>query len=187
MKSSKVNLLWVISWMLLSSLAAELLVFMPVYLLGLLVFWPLLWLCPRVQLESHVNAGEMVTAFKWTWVDELWGNFEDGLLPAWWAQKGGSMWTWYLRNPVCNMRFWPIVSTLPARSVRYVGTVANVPSDGVPGWFIAWQGGYAGVLWQCKRWGIWWGWKVNPRDAQVDAPHDYRYSGLGLAAQLMRF
>ena len=186
MMASRWNILWTIPWGLASWLAVEMGIFLPVFLVGLVLFWPLLWLCPIVQKESTINVGQPVSAFKWGWANELWGNHEDGLNPDWWAAKGGTPWTWYLRNPVCNMRFWPIVSTFPSASVRWIGNVAAVPPDGTPGWFLAWQGGYVGFRWQCVSCGVWLGWKLNPKDAAV-TPSDYRIHGLGTACQLMRF
>ncbi len=151
--------------------------------MGLILF-PVLLLTPIQTVESRVNVGEQILVFKWAWAQALFGNWEDGLSPSWWT---GTRYGFFVRNPVSNMRFWPIVSTLPSTGVKHVGTAAEVPADGTSGWFMAWQGGYVGFRWECASWGIWIGWKVNPRDALPDAPRDYRYSGLGTACQLLHF
>ena len=178
--ASRWNLLWVLPWMVVSVLAVEFLVWLPIFLVGLVLFWPLLWLCPIVPKESTINMGQPVLAFKWAWANELWGNHEDGLNPDWWAAKGGTPWTWYLRNPVCNARFWPIISTLPSPGTRFIGSDQIAPGCR----FIAWAGPYAGFRWEGKVWGVWFGWKVSPADQLGCA--DYRRFGLGIAMQLLR-
>ena len=184
--SSRWNILWAAPWGLASWLAVELLIFLPLFALGLILMPALLRFAPVVQVESRVNPGQQIEAFRWTWAQTLFGNWEDGLLPLWWSQQGGTRYGWFVRNPICNLRFWPIVSTLPSPSVRWIGNVAAVPPDGTPGWFLAWQGLYVGFRWQCASWGVWLGWKLNPRDATV-IPTDYRVHGLGTACQFMRF
>ncbi|BDU72407.1 hypothetical protein [Mesoterricola silvestris] len=174
-------------WGLLTWLIAEVVVFLPLYLLGVVFMWPLLKWAPKRLKESNINRGQFVYGFLWPWLDELFGNREDGLLPEWWALREGTAYGWFLRNPICNMRFWPLVSTLPKPTVKWIGNAACVPPSGVPGWFLAWQGGYVGFLWQCRSWGLWAGWKLNPRDATFILPDDYRTHGLGTACQLMRF
>ena len=183
--SSRWNILWAAPWGLASWLAVELLVFLPLFILGLILMPALLRFAPIVQVESRVNAGAQIEAFRWVWAQTLFGNWEDGLLPLWWSQQGGTRYGWFVRNPVCNLRFWPIVSTLPSPSVRWVGNVAAVPADGTPGWFLAWQGPYVGFRWQCGTWGVWLGWKVNPADR--NGCTDYRRAGIGTACQVMRF
>jgi hypothetical protein len=183
--SSRCNILWVAPWGLASWLLVEVAVFIPLFLLGLALLPVLLKWAPIVHTESRVNAGQQIEMFRWRWAQTIWGNWEDGLLPAWWAQQGGSRYSWFIRNPVCNMRFWPIVSTMPSTGVRWCGNVSAIPPDGSPGWFVAWQGGYVGIRWQCKSWGIWVGWKLNPADR--NGCDDYRRFGIGTACQIMRF
>ena len=190
--SSRWNILWAAPWGLVSWLVVELLVFAPVALAGLLLLPALLLWAPIAQAESRVNAGVQVEAFAWAWANTLWGNMEDGLSPAWWTTQCGAAaptWrtrmTWFLRNPVCNMRFWPVVSTLPELAqVRWIGTDL-IPPDGTPGCFLCWQGGFVGFRWQCRSWGVWAGWKVSPADRA--GCEDYRRFGIGTAGQVMRF
>lgn len=190
---SKLNLLWALPWGITSWLLVELLVFTPIFLVGLVLMLPLLLAAPITLAESRVNAGQTIAVFEWSWAQTIWGNWEDGLAPAWWiaTMPTAPMWwiryQWYLRNPDCNMRFWPLVSTLPSPDVEWCGPLTEVPASGVPGWFVAWQMPYVGFYWACSTWGIWAGWKLNPRDAQPNAPTDYRYFGLGTACQLLRF
>ena len=179
-------------WGLVSWLAVELLVFTPLFLAGGLLLPVILRVCPIVQVPSTVNAGQMVEALGWRWANILWGNLEDGLSPVRWTTQCGTSaptWrtrlTWYFRNPVSNMRFWPWISTFPKASVMWIGTLDHIPDDGIPGWFLAWQGPYTGFRWQCCTWGLWIGWKLNPADR--NGCTDYRRFGLGTAAQLMRF
>ena len=183
--SSRWNLLWAAPWGLVSWLILEVILFTPIFLLGLVLdpFW---W-APQGPGLSRLNAGQTITVFKWALVQALFGNWEDGLCPAWWSEAGHGEYSWFLRNPVCNMRFWPVVSTLPKPTVKWCGTLNEIPAAGVPGWFVAWQGPYVGFYWACASWGLWLGFKTNPRDFQVDAPRDYRYAGLGTACQLLRF
>jgi hypothetical protein len=183
--SSRWNALWAAPWGLASWLVVELIIFLPLFFLGLVLdpFW---W-APQGPGLSRINSGSVITVFRWTWAQTIWGNWEDGLLPPWWSSDGHGIYSWFVRNPVCNMRFWPVVSTLPKPSVKWIGTANEVPANGIPGWFLAWQGPYVGFLWQCSTWGVWLGWKLNPRDAQPDAPKDYRSFGLGTACQIMRF
>ena len=183
--SSRRNLLWTIPWGLISWLMVEVVVFVPLLLLGLVLLLLLFKWAPIVQAESRIDAGQQIEAFRWRWAQTIWGNWEDGLLPAWWAQQGGTRYSWFVRNPVCNMRFWPIVSTLPSKNVNWVGSVSAIPADGVSGWFVCWEGPYVGFRWQCRSWGVWLGWKVIPTDA--NGCFDYRRFGLGTACQFMRF
>ncbi|BDU76312.1 hypothetical protein [Mesoterricola sediminis] len=187
MKTALIALWGLVAWLLV-----EMVVFLPLYLLGLVLMPILLRWAPRTVRPTRIpneymHPGGLVEAFAWDWADALWGNKEDGLLPWWWEQKGGTAWGWFLRNPVCNMRFWPIISTLPSPSTQYVGTLQDVPANGDPGWFLAWAGPYVGFLWQNTHWGLWIGWKINPRDARRIDPEDYRTHGLGTACQFMRF
>lgn len=179
--SSRWNILWAAPWGMLSFLVVELLVFTPLFIVGLVLMPALLRWAPFVETYSWIGSGSTILAFKWRWADELFGNHEDGLLPAWWANLGGSAGEWFLRNPISNMRFWPVVSTRPKPTVRWCGTATEV---GASGWFLAWQGPYVGFRWQGPSWGLWLGWKLNPRDAS-EIPTDYRTHGLGTACQVL--
>lgn len=185
--SSRWHLLWAVPWMLLSWLAVEVLVFLPLYLVGLAAF-PIAWRwAPKTFTQSHVWADDRaIRTFSWLWLDEWLGNHEDGLLPFWWSNQGGTAYSWFLRNPVTNMRFWPIISTLPdTPRLRFCGNVVEILES--PGWFVCWQGPYVGFRWQCETLGIWIGWKVQPRDVGGIPAEDYRRFGIGTACQIMRF
>ena len=172
-------------WMIVFFTLVQCIVFLPVFLFGLFTF-PAWWRwAPKEEFLSSMT-GEHDTRFSWAWLDELLGNHEDGLLPAWWiTEDAGTAYGWFVRNPVANMRFWPVVSTLPQpNNVRWIGTIDHVPSSKETGWFYCWQGAYSGLLIQRGSWGLWLGWKTNPRDALMIK--DYRWAGLGTTLQLWR-
>lgn len=178
-------------WGLLSWAAVQVLVFLPIFLAGLLLLPGLFRWAPIVQVESRLNAGQLVEAFAWGWAQELWGNWEDGLSPRWWCDvchEATPTWktrmTWFLRNPVSNMRYWPIISTRPDPArVRFIGT-PTIPPDGMPCLFLAWQGGFVGFRWQGASWGIWMGWAVNPSD-RLGMPKDWRSYGYSVVLQIL--
>lgn len=184
---NKHNLLWVIPVGTIFFLAVEIFIFLPIFILGLGLLPFLIWFSPII----HDNKG--LLHFKNPTLDELFGNFEDGLCPFWYSQahpdidSHWSVYLWFIRNPVANMRRWPFISTLPKRSVKWIGTINEIPEDGKPGWFIAWQGPYVGFLYQTPENKLWLGWKLNPRDAMDNAREDYRYNGLGTCLQWVRF
>lgn len=172
-------------WGIIFFLLVEVVFFLPLYILGL-IFFPLFYHFARLKfVESRVNKGHYIIAFRNPVLDEWLGNHEDGLRPTWWeVERQGSAYGWFVRNPVCNMRFWPIVSTLPnPDKLGWVGTVNEL---GPRGWFFAWQGWYTGFYWNGKKYGTWLGWKISPRDKQPNAPRDYRWFGVGLASQFWR-
>lgn len=178
-----------VAWLIISFLFVEIVVFLPLFLLGLVVF-PVAYHFAGIKVtESRVNKGQYILAFRNRVLNEWLGNHEDGLLPGWWQkERNGSAYGWFLRNPVSNMRFWPYVSTLPSPETKWVGTLDRVENE--PGWFFAWAGAYSGFCWNGKRLGLWVGWKINAIDRRIgtlDAPpKDYRYYGLGLACMIWR-
>lgn len=166
-------------------LFVEIFIFLPLYLVGMVVF-PIAYHFAALKIEpSFINKGQYVLAFRNRVLNEWLGNREDGLLPGWWQkERNGSAYGWFLRNPVSNMRFWPYVSTLPSKDTKWVGTLDYVPQDATRGWFFAWHGPYSGLFWQGKRFGLWLGWKVVPADR--NGCNDYRKYGLGIATMLWR-
>ena len=183
--TSRLNILWAVPVGLITFALVEILVFLPLFLLGLVVVPLALRLAPTVQVPSRLWP-VTITTFRSKVLDELWGNHEDGILAGWWAAKGGSAWTWFLRNPISNMRFWPVISTrpVPAR-VRYIGS-PTIPPDGTPCCFLAWQGPFVGFRWQSDTRGLWIGWAVNPSDSQ-GMPNDWRAFGYSTVLQILRF
>ena len=172
--ASRWNLLWAMPWMLITWLPVEVFILLPLYLLGLPTVALASRFAKREQGVSVVTGGSII---QWAnpILDEWIGNHEDGIMVP-----GYTPWTWFLRNPVCNMRFWPVISTRPSLHTHYVGTASEI---GLPGWFVAWAGPYVGFYYQNAAWGLWLAWKINPRDARPDAPKDYRSFGLGTACQ----
>jgi hypothetical protein len=172
-------------WLIMFFTLTEVIIFLPVFLFGLLTFGAWYRWAPKEPFTSSMT-NEAATKFKWAWLDELLGNHEDGLLPVWWiTEDAGTAFGWFVRNPVANMRFWPVVSTLPdPAKVGWIGTLDHVPGPKETGWFYCWQGAYSGLLIQRASWGLWVGWKTNPRDQH--AIRDYRWAGLGTTLQLWR-
>ncbi len=178
-------------WGIIFFLLVEVIVFLPLYLVGLVAFPLAFHFASRKLVESRINSGEYIVAFQNPILNEWLGNHEDGLTPTWWQKaRNGTAYGWFLRNPVCNMRFWPIVSTLPEPDkVGWVGSLDFVPSDPIDtGWFFCWQGWYSGFYYQNKSWGCWVGWKTSPRDrryGKLGGPaKDYRFWGLGTVLQV---
>jgi len=175
-------------WGLCFFLVVECVVFLPLYILGI----PACWLASRHagthDEPSWLYPDRTIRAYNSRLLDEWLGNHEDGMKPvfSWWPKEKTAL-QWFLRNPVGNMRFWPIVSTKPSASTRWVGTASEIPGISQSGWFLAWSGPYAGFRWQNGKWGVWIGWKINPRDARFIMDNDYRNWGLGTALQLMSF
>lgn len=144
---------------------------------------------PKSIDRSIVDYNTFISTFKWKWLNTILGNNEDGLLPDWWKNKGGTEVSWFFRNPICNMRFWKIVSTLPQSDTYYIGDTLLFPKDKTAGWFFTWQGScfYPGFLYQTEKWGIWIGWKTLPSDSLNVLEKPYRKYGIGLACQYFRF
>jgi len=175
-------------WLGISFLAVEVFIFLPLYLVGLLAFPIAYHFASLTVKESYINTCQDVLGFKNRVLDEWLGNREDGLLPAWWQkERNGTAYGWFLRNPVCNMRFWPYISTFPnSERMKWIGTIDHIGNANETGWFLCWQGLYTGFWYQGKYFGCWVGWKCSPRDRFPDAPRDYRYCGLGIACQLWK-
>ena len=173
-------------WGLIFFLLVEVCIFLPLYLVGLPVAYCASRWAATKTVPSRLYPDRQILAYANPVLDWWVGNYEDGCAPVfdWWH---GSGFAWFLRNPVCNLRFAPLISTKPDPvNVHWIGSNA-VPADGVPGCFLAWQGGFVGFLYQNTRWGVWLGWKINPREAFYIAKDDYRQWGIGTACQFMRF
>lgn len=169
---------------LLFYLAVEIFIFLPLYIIGL----PVAWLAQRFAKTrtepSRLYPDRTIVVYDNHLLNEWLGNHEDGIKPVfvWWP-KEKTAFQWFVRNPVCNMRFWPIVSTKPCPSkVRYLGIGEDIHA-GTPGWFLCWQGPYAGFLYYATKWGIWIGFKIRPEDRNGLPPENYRNWGIGTVAQ----
>ena len=172
-------------WGSIAFLAVESLIFLPLYLLGIPVAYAASRWAKRDTGFSLITPDRAIVTYHNKLLNWWIGNKEDGIWPDFAKELGLSVFQWYMRNPVTNLRFVPVISTRPCPSkVRFVGSPV-MPDDGVPGWFICWQGPYVGVLIQNASWGLWWGWKVKPEDRY--GVIGYRRFGIGTACQLMRF
>ena len=172
-------------WGSIAFVVVESLVFLPLYILGLPLAWAASRWAQRDTGFSVVTPSRAIITYKNKLLDWWVGNREDGIWPEYARELGLSVFGWFIRNPVTNLRFTPVISTLPRpEKIRYVGS-SSMPEDGVPVWFICWQDPYVGVLWQNESWGIWYGWKVKPEDR--NGVPGYRRCGIGIACQLMRF
>ncbi len=174
-------------WGLIAFLAVEVFIWLPLYLLGIVAVWVADTTdAETIFIRSNINQSRYVLSYRNRILNWWIGNYEDGIDPEfdWWPGSHTRL-DWFLRNPVCNLRFAPIISTLPdPAKLQWIGNVNEVPPTGTPGWFLAWQGFYVGFLWQNEKHGVWLGWALNPRDKQPDCPKDYRWSGLGIKAQI---
>lgn len=190
MRRSAFNLIWGIPWMLMSVLFVELLIFMPLLILGTPVAAVTLLFAPIITVPSRIFPETPRLAFKWAWLDAWVGNWEDGLCPQWWDERcTGSAWSkrirWFIRNPVTNLRFMPIISTKPdPLGIQWIG-IDHQPQDGEAGNYFCWQGVYSGFRWQGTKHGVWFGYKVTPSDR--DGVPDYRRFGIGIASQFLSF
>ena len=190
MKKSNWNLLWAAPWLLLSWLTVELLVFLPLLILGL----PASALALRyadVELRHSILPSKApVLAYTNTILDVWLGNREDGVIAAWWRRDHPtwSDWrlgfTWFVRNPVTNLRYIPIIGLVPSPShIRYMGADTE-PEWSRPGWCLTWQGPHSGFVWQTSKFKLWIGWKLLPQDrVRITG---YRKYGVGPVAQLRR-
>lgn len=189
---SRIKVVALFVWMVISFLVVEVFVFLPLYIVGVLAFKVAMQFADITISESRINKGQDILVFRNWALNEWLGNHEDGLNPEWWAKLGGTPFTWFLRNPVCNMRFWPIISTRPnAEKTWFIGSLDRVPdNDAETGWFFCGRGPYCGALYQGKRLGCWFGWKVNPLDRRIGrlgGPSlDYRFYGIGIASMVWR-
>ena len=187
MPPSRWNLVWAVPWGLATFIIVQGLVFLPIYLIGLVAVPLLVRWGATVQRPSIMPINPPATCWANPIADILWGNKEDGVMgDPHWQENGGTIMGWFLRNPVTNMRFWPIISTKPVPSKVHFFGMNRFPEDGEPGWCFAWQEGYIGFRWQNASWGIWAGWAVNPKDSE-GPPDDWRAFGYGVVLQVLRF
>jgi len=173
-------------WGLVFFLAVEVAIFLPLYVLGIPAAWAAARWARVIVVPSMMDADRPIFAYANSLLNWWLGNYEDGIRPefSWWQDK--TAFQWFLRNPVCNLRFTPWISTLPSPGTRFIGS-DQVEPDGTPCHFLAWSGPFVGYRYQNTTWGVWFGWKINPRDARFVSTDDYRRWGIGTAAQIMRF
>lgn len=187
----KIELLWAIPTLIITYLLVEA-IWLVMFIIGLVLIIPAIKWAPKedaiepewaVVVPEYWPNGMPMTRWKWRWLDEIIGNHEEGILPSWWKDHGGTILSWYIRNPVTNMRFWPIVSTKATPDVRWCGT-----SDGTKdGWFVIHHKWFVGWWWRQPTWKIWVGFKLMPFDAiPSDRRKDYRWYGCGVGCQFIR-
>lgn len=179
---NKLKIAAIAVWGLVAFAAFEACVFLPLFLVGLPVAWFAAKYAELGLGTSRMGSRSIIVyrnpVLNW-WV----GNYEDGVIP----DAKTTAFRWFVRNPVTNLRFVPLLSTRPdPERLRSVGS-DEIPPAGTPCLFLAWQGPYVGFRHQNKSWGVWLGWKLNPRDKRYVDPHDYRRFGIGVAAQILRF
>ena len=179
---SRWNLLWALPWMVLSFLLVEVLVWLPLMLSGLVVMPLALRWAETYDAPSRLWPDKVARYFRNPILQELYGNWEDGLCPQWWKDVQGTPWTWFLRNNISNMRYWPVISTRANLATRYIGDDEIRPGA----CFVAWSGGFVGFRFEKWGWGIWAGMAVNPRDAHRIDPLDWRSFGYSTVAQIFK-
>jgi hypothetical protein len=177
---------FMVIWGIISYLLVEVVIFLPLFILGFPACWWAQSHAEREERPSMLFPERTIICYKNRILDAWLGNWEDGIQPEfeWWSGK--SALAWFNRNPVCNLRFLPIISTKPSPNTVFIGT-DEIKDDGVPCHFLAWSGGYVGYRYQNTKWGVWFGYKINPRDARYVPADDYRIWGLGTAGQIMIF
>lgn len=142
-------------------------------------------------------AGEIpVWAARWLFP---FGNDDDGIdYPAFVngrpsGSRPGSRWwrlKWYLRNPVENLRYLPILGFRPdVARIRARGNCNVTPDYDGPltglRWSYVWQGAYAGLwLRMPARWAFRIGWKLIPADVRGISQFDGRAPGMPFAFQI---
>lgn len=122
-------------WGLITFALVEVCIFLPLYILGTPVAYCASRWAPTKEVPSRLYPERTILAYRNAILDWWVGNYEDGCKPVfdWWH---GSGFQWFLRNPVTNLRFTPILSTLPSANTQWVGTLWEVPMDKAPGWFL---------------------------------------------------
>lgn len=177
-------------WLIVAFLVVEVVIWLPLYLVGLLVMPCALRWAATVRVPSRIYPEMEITAFRSRILNYWLGNLEDGLCPDWWARHEGgdswrARWRWFRRNPVCNLRFVPVIGTKPnPEKVGYLGHPDKGQPDGTPECWYAWQGWYSGFRWQNGKWFVWIGWKIRPEDRLGLDPRDSRRAGIGIACQV---
>ena len=179
-------------------LAVELLVFLPLYLLGALVVPVLAAMHAWTLRPSKKYRDRLVYAWQGGWLTWIWGNEEDGVQGAEWYRIAHAKWShsrlarnWFFRNPVNNLRYLPLVTVpLDARKIKYRGNcqhTQDIHKDGWS-WFVCWQGVYANVF--AARWvrgKLFYfraGWKTEPKDTAGIPADDYRAGRGGIVFHL---
>jgi len=169
----------IVIWGLIFFLFVEACVFLPLYLLGLPVAWAASKWAPTEITKSRLW-DRYILAYRNPILNWWVGNYEDGIVP----DPSTTAFRWFVRNPVTNLRFVPLLSTRPDPiRLQFVGSDEIKPT-GTPCHFLAWQGAYVGYRYQNASWGVWLGWKLNPRDKRFVSYNDYRRFGIGTATQI---
>ena len=179
---NKLKIAAIAAWGLVAFVAFEACIFLPLFLVGLPVAW---FAAKHAELGLGVSrmGSRSIIVYKNPILNWWVGNYEDGVIP----DAKTKAFRWFVRNPVTNLRFVPLLSTRPdPERLQSVGSDEIAPS-GTPCLFLAWQFPYVGFRYQNKSWGVWLGWKLNPRDKRYVDPNDYRRFGIGVAAQILRF
>ena len=173
-------------------LLVELFVWLPLFLLGLPIVVALsianAW---NLGTSKNPQNGSLLVWPKWAWV---WGNDDDGVIPAGTPATAWNAIKWYLRNPVENLRYTAIglrpkpqlICTRGNCRVDPDADYANVHMKAWR-WCLTWQGCRAGLWVQGPIFGLKLnlrlGWKLIPPDAVSISPMDGRLNGCGTATQ----
>jgi hypothetical protein len=181
-------LLCILFWVL-----TELFIFLPIYLLGLI-------LVPFLAHFTHWELGvsrsipprRIWTWRQWAW---LWGNDDDGICPMEMRPTVLNAVKWYIRNPVENLRYTAFGLRITPRKVIAYGNVRITPDvdykiTNLKTWrWCAVRQGIKGGVWiqgpvGTKRLNLRFGYKLIPQDSISISPEDGRLSGCGTAAQI---
>jgi hypothetical protein len=168
------------------------LVFIPVYLVGLL-------LVPVLAAGTwQVGTSRTLPPLRiWKWASPfwLWDNDQDGICPMEQKPTWQNAVKWYIRNPVENLRYTSLGLRIIPSQVRVTGNTLVTPdidyaTTGIKKWrWFAARQKLKGGLWVQgpvgkKRLNVRLGYKLIPPDAVSISPEDGRLSGCGVASQL---
>lgn len=181
-------------------------IMLPIRTIFILLGWvivPLAVLLRRYEVIATWKGQERYK-FKDSWIDKVWGNWEDGIAAGRQYHDTGSVplqiiyWS-CLRNPVNNMRtLRPFAVHVDGRHVDYIGKPFTNPRDydrkdanGLypDQWYLVWQKLQYG-LYIVRSFGpfgrrrLWLGWKLFPENQ--NGPTPYQSRGVGFTLQFRR-
>ena len=183
------KLLYRVPWSVLTWFLHELCIFLPLFIIGL-VLVPIAYLF-GTERDQFQNLHFKLRKLMW-----LWDNDEDGIDGhTWWADQNvgksqwGLVWSWYLRNPVNNLKYIPYFNPIITNPLhnQYIGTAMdNLLEDTNPRaenqWFYCWK---------FPHWGFYYynydfskntytkffiGWRIRPQDDIAFDENDGRWA-----------
>jgi hypothetical protein len=146
------------------------------------IFIPIAVACRAYLIVGKTNHGGDRYDFTWDWLNNVWGNWEDGVAEGWQYKDTGSvpkqiLWWSIIRNPANNLRTVPYLSFILDKA-----KVRSIEFDN--GSYFAWHGLYSCIYLRLGRKELWVGWKLRPQYALPDTViPGYLTRGVGFAMQ----